>query len=60
MATVPEALKALGCFAALGDEAGIDDQGLFMLRRYHLGNCHLVERDKVKVSGTYQREKVLS
>jgi hypothetical protein len=51
MAAVPEAVEAIGLLPTFGYETGVNDQGLFMLRRNHLSDRRLVERDKVKVSG---------
>ena len=50
VAAVPEVLKTIGVGATLGDKAGVDNEGLLMLRRNDLGNGRLVEGDKVKVS----------
>jgi hypothetical protein len=38
VAAVPEAFKAIGTGAAFGDKAGVDNEGLLMLGRNHLGN----------------------
>ena len=51
MTPVPEAVKAIGLLPTFSDKTGIEDQGLFMVRRDHLDNRRLVEGDKVKVSG---------
>ena len=50
LAAVPEAFKAIGVGATFGDKAGVDNEGLLMLGRHHLGNRCFVECDKVKVS----------
>ena len=47
---VPEALEAIGVVATFGDEAGIDDQGLFMFGGDRLAQGRLVECDEVKAS----------
>src|SRR4051794_38957239 len=43
MAAVPEAVEAIGLLTTFGHETGINHQGLFMLRRYHLSDRRLVE-----------------
>ena len=60
LAAVPEAFKAIGVGATFGDKAGVDNEGLLMLGRHHLGNRCFVECDKVKVSVVYHRPKVRS
>src|SRR5437660_11486684 len=51
MTAVPEAVQAIGLLPTFGDKTGIDHEGLCRLRRNHRSDRHLVERDKVKVSG---------
>ena len=43
VAAVPEVLKAIGTGAAFGDKAGVDNEGLLMLGRNHLGNRCFIE-----------------
>ena len=50
VAAVPKALKTIGVGATFGDKAGVDNEGLLMLGRNHLGNRCFVECDKVKRS----------
>src|SRR5918912_2251688 len=49
MATVPEAIEAIGVLATFGHETGIDDQGLLILSRDDLGDGSLVESDPLQV-----------
>jgi hypothetical protein len=51
MPAVPEAVKARGLLPTFGNDTGINHQSLFMVRRDHLDDGRLIERDKVKVSG---------
>jgi hypothetical protein len=48
MAPVPEAIQAIGLLSTFGDKASIDDQGLLMFKRDHLGDGSLIERHPVK------------
>ena len=48
MAPVPEAIKARGVLATFGDDTGIDDQRLLMLRRDDVGDGGFVECDPVE------------
>ena len=50
VAAVPEAFKAIGRGTTFGDKAGVDNEGLLMLGRNHLGNRRFIECDKVKRS----------
>jgi hypothetical protein len=51
MTAVPEAVQAIGLPPTFGNETGINHQRLFMVRRDHLDDGRLIERDKVNVSG---------
>ena len=57
LAAVPEAFKAIGVGAAFGDKAGIDNEGLLMVGRHHLGNRCFVECDKVKRASIPPRKR---
>jgi hypothetical protein len=50
VATVPEAIEAIGVLATFGHETGIHDQGLIMLGGDDFGDGGLVERGPVKAS----------
>ena len=49
MAAVPKAIETIGVLATFGHEAGIDHQGLLMLRRDDGRDGALVERDPIDV-----------
>jgi len=51
MPPMPEAVAALGLLPTFGDQTGIADPGLCMVRRDHVADRRLVEGDKGKVSG---------
>ena len=51
MTAVPESVEAIGLLATFGDKTGMDHQRLFLFRGNYSGDCRLIERDKVKLSG---------
>ena len=59
MAAVPETIESIGVLAAFRHKAGINEQGLLMLRRHDLGDGALVERHPVKLGGISARKSPL-
>jgi hypothetical protein len=51
VSAVPEARKALGLLATVGDQTGIEHERLFRVWRDHLGDGSLVQCNKVNKRG---------